>query len=516
MLFLERLRRNCLAQGSKTAVEFRGDGPARRISYAALWRQSAAAADWLAAQGARPGDRVAICLPKSPAAIMLHLAACRMGAVSMPLNPACPAAELLYLLSDSGARVLVATRRCLGQAGDGSLAAASPARIAALDADTPAWLSPSAAASLGGRKTSFLDKVKVNDKLPALMLYTSGTTGAPKGALMSHGSLTANMDMLGEAWQWSPDDVLLHVLPIFHVHGLLVALHGALHAGASAVLRQSFDAATTLRDLQAEDCTVFMAVPTMYRRLLAALGGGKLDLRHMRLLTSGSDRLPPEDFEAIKARLGCRVVERYGMTETGIMLSNPVDGARVAGQVGSPLPGVEMRIVGQGSGTPCGQGEVGELQTRGAHVFLGYWNDSGKTGRSFTADGWFRTGDLGLRDSRGRFEIKGRAKDLIITGGFNVYPAEVEQVLARHTGVSQCAVAGVPDQDWGEAVTAFIVRAGQPASAEELIRHCRSALAAYKAPKRVVFVDALPRNALGKVQKKRLVADLSEACPQQY
>jgi malonyl-CoA/methylmalonyl-CoA synthetase len=502
MLFLERLHRNCLNHGSKTAIEFRGEGFTERISYDSLWHRTTATAAWLEAQGVCLGDRVAVCLPKSLSAIQLHLAACRMGAVSMPLNPAYSEPELKYLLEDSGAKVLVTSGQHSRNLETGGLGVDSPARVVAVDPDRfhrslPAPESP-------------LDKVKLSHDSPALMLYTSGTTGHPKGALMSHGSLTANIDMLGQAWQWSADDVLLHVLPMFHVHGLLVALHGALHAGASAIVRPSFDASTALRDLSRTDCTVFMAVPTMYRRLLAALGGSKADLRHMRLLTSGSDRLPVEVFEAIEERLGHRVVERYGMTETGIMLSNPVDGARIAGQVGVPLPGVEMRIVGRDGGVPCHRGEVGELQTRGPHLFLGYWNDPDKTSSAFTEDGWFRTGDLGTCDSSGRFELKGRMTELMITGGFNVYPTEVEHVLARHAGVAQCAVAGVPDDDWGQAVTAFVVRSDGSTSTEELIQHCRTSLAAYKSPKRVVFVDALPRNAMGKVQKQVLVAGLAE------
>ena len=505
MLFLERLRLNCLEHGPKPAIEFRSGSGNERISYDALWHRIAATAAQLAELGVSPGDRVAVCLPKSLAAIELHLAACSMGAVSMPLNPAYSASELSYLLEDSGAKLLIAPREGPGAAATGGLAIDAPARIFPVG---PEGLSHSRPTT-----SSHLDKVKLSHKAPALMLYTSGTTGHPKGAVMSHGSLTANIEMLGEAWQWSAHDVLLHALPLFHVHGLLVALHGALHAGASAVVRPSFEANTVLRDLAGKDCSVFMAVPTMYRRLLAALGDRKLDLRHMRLLTSGSDRLPVEVFEAIEARLGHRVVERYGMTETGIMLSNPVDGARVPGQVGIPLPGVEMRIVEGCTGEPCEQGEVGELQTRGPHLFSGYWNDPDKTSRSFTGDGWFRTGDLGLRDSRGRFELKGRMTDLIITGGFNVYPTEVEHVLARHSGVLQCAVAGVPDADWGEAVTAFVVRANTSTTAEELVRHSRSSLTAYKSPKRVVFVDTLPRNAMGKVQKKALVSDLAAESP---
>ena len=503
MLFLERLHHNCLSHGSKTAIEFRGEGFTERITYDSLWRRTSATGAWLVEQGVCPGDRVAVCLPKGLSAILLHLAACRIGAVSMPLNPAYSAPELKYLLDDSGAKILILPDQHSRNMDEGGPGVDSRAHIVAVDPDC---FSQSLSVS-----EIPLNKFKLSHKTPALMLYTSGTTGQPKGALMSHGSLTANIEMLGEAWQWSADDVLLHVLPMFHVHGLLVALHGALHAGASTIVRPTFDAGTVLRDLTGRDCTVFMAVPTMYRRLLAALGESEIDSRHMRLLTSGSDRLPIEIFDAIEERLGHRVVERYGMTETGIMLSNPVDGARIAGQVGLPLPGVQMRIVDESSGAACEQGEVGELQTKGPHLFSGYWNDLDKTKRSFTKDGWFRTGDLGLRDSQGRFELKGRMTDLVISGGFNVYPTEVEHVLARHAGVSQCAVAGVPDADWGEAVTAFVVRSTTSATAEELIRHCRASLAAYKSPKRVLFVDALPRNAMGKVQKKALVAGLAEA-----
>ena len=501
MLFLERLRLNCLSHGSKTAIEFRGEGFTEGVTYESLWRRTSATAEWLVSQGVCQGDRVAVCLPKSLSSIELHLAACRMGAVSMPLNPAYSVRELKYLLEDSQARILVTQQQHLGDAEASEL----PSSTRVMTVDPSSSERPLPAAS------GYFDEVKLSHNTPALMLYTSGTTGKPKGALMSHGSLSANIDMLGEAWQWSADDVLLHVLPMFHVHGLLVALHGALHAGASVIVRPSFDASTVLRDLGGSDCTVFMAVPTMYRRLLSALEDSSLDLRHMRLLASGSDRLPVEVFDAIEDRLGHRVVERYGMTETGIMLSNPLDGARVAGQVGLPLPGVQMRIVDERSGESCEQGQVGELQTRGPHLFLGYWNDPAKTNRSFTEDGWFRTGDLGIRDSQGRFELKGRMTDLIITGGFNVYPTEVEHVLARHAGVLQCAVAGVPDADWGEAVTAFVVRSGTPATADELVRHCRASLAAYKSPKKVLFVDVLPRNAMGKVQKKALVAGLADA-----
>ena len=251
-----------------------------------------------------------------------------------------------------------------------------------------------------------------------------------------------------------------------------------------------------------------MAVPTMYRRILTVLEGRTIDLGHMRLLTSGSDRLPVETFDAIQRQLGHRVVERYGMTETGIMLSNPVTGDRIAGEVGIPLPGVEMRVTGPETGMECGDDQVGELHTRGPHVFAGYWRDRKKTARSFTGDGWFRTGDLGRRKPNGRFELKGRMNDTIITGGFNVYPTEVEHVLARHSDVDECSVVGIPDPEWGEAVVAFVVSASGAVRESDLIRHCRTSLAGYKTPKRIIMAESLPRNAMGKIRKDSLAQKL--------
>ena len=496
MLFLERLRENCHNRGSKTAIEFRDGVSVRKISYESLHTSISNAARWLADQGVRPGDRVAVCLPKSIAGFQLHLATCSMGAVSLPLNPAYSVPELQYLIRDSRARLLVvdgspnrvsATREALSGLGT---------EVIGVDPERFDERMPERGGSCGS--------TEIGAERLALMLYTSGTTGRPKGACMTHASLTANMDMLDEAWQWSANDVLLHALPMFHVHGLLVAMHGALHAGASCIVHPSFNAHHVLEDLRSGECSVFMAVPTMYRRILAAIGDERVDLCHMRLLTSGSDRLPVEVFEAIESQLGHRVVERYGMTETGIMLSNPLDGDRVPGQVGIPLPGVEMRIADPETGAESSEGVVGELQTRGPHVFSGYWRDPDKTKNSFTDDRWFRTGDLGRQDSRSRYELKSRMNDLIISGGFNVYPTEVEHVLARHPGVDQCAVVGVPDQEWGEAVTAFVVSRSEDLLESGLILYCRESLAAYKTPKRIVFVESLPRNSMGKVQKHAL------------
>jgi malonyl-CoA/methylmalonyl-CoA synthetase len=341
------------------------------------------------------------------------------------------------------------------------------------------------------------------------MIYTSGTTGRPKGAMITHGNLTANIEALHAAWGWRADDVLLHVLPIFHVHGLVVALHGALNAAATAIMLPSFDAESTLQMLQERKCTVFMAVPTMHRLLLQASGAGSYELSHMRLLTSGSDRLPDDTFQEFRDMFGHTLLERYGMTETGMNLSNPLHGERRVGSVGLPLPGVEARIVDPKTGKPLADGLVGEVQIRGPHVCKGYWRQPEKTVAAFTEDGWLKTGDLGLREPDGYFTLKGRAKDLIISGGYNVYPPEVELVLAEHPAVAACAVIGCPDDKWGERVTAIVVPQNETAVGEqELIAYCRDNLAPYKAPKRVLFTDSLPRNALGKVQKAILRADL--------
>ena len=424
-----------------------------------------------------------------------------MGAISIPLNPAYSGPELRYLIKDSQSRLLV-------MAG-GTNTASDPARSFSGLGARVIHANPHETVRPDKPDETDFNSAEPGEDDIALMLYTSGTTGRPKGACITHASATANMDMLNAAWEWTSDDVLVHTLPLFHLHGLLVALHGALHAGATCVMHTSFDAKSTIQDLSVETNSVFMAVPTMYRRILTALDGRTLDLSHMRLMTSGSDRLPVEAFTAIERQLGHRVVERYGMTETGIMLSNPVGGERIAGQVGVPLPGVAMRIVDPATGRERDTGVVGELQTRGRHLFAGYWRDPAKTEASFTGNGWFRTGDLGRIDSRGRFELKGRMDDTIITGGFNVYPTEVEHVLARHAEVDQCAVVGVPDPEWGEAVTACVVRISSAAKESDLVRHCRSSLAGYKTPKRIAFMDSLPRNAMGKIKRDELVRILA-------
>lgn len=344
----------------------------------------------------------------------------------------------------------------------------------------------------------------------AVLLYSSGTTGRPKGVMLTHRNLAANAAALLQAWGFTEDDVLLHGLPLFHAHGLFVALHCALASVARIRLLPRFEAAAVVQALPG--CSVFMGVPTHYSRLLSLAAFGAESCRGVRLFVSGSAPLLPETFAAFRTRTGHTLLERYGMTETGMNTSNPLHGERLAGSVGAALPGVGLRIVDRKTGRPLATGEPGEVQVQGANVFRGYWRAPAKTAEAFTADGWFRTGDLGVLDREGRLALVGRASDLIISGGLNVYPREVELCLDGCEGVGESAVVGAPDADFGEAVVAFVEpRAGcRTPDAARIVAHARAHLAAYKAPKRIVFVDALPRNAMGKVQKSLLRQQLTE------
>ncbi|MCY4145769.1 MAG: AMP-binding protein [Chloroflexi bacterium] len=494
-MFLDAIAANCRAHPQKTAILFLGG---EAVSYAQLAQTTNRTAHYLRALGIDPGDRVAAQLPKCLPFITLHLAAMQIGAVFLPLNPGYPPAELRYFLADAGARLLFADRT--KQAALTEMSASLPALQEAIfiDADAP-WSD-----RVSGYSANPVS-LPVDPDQTAMMLYTSGTTSRPKGALITHGNLTANIEALHSAWGWRADDLLLHALPIFHVHGLVVALHGALHAGATAELLPDFDAAAVLDLLQSRRYSVFMGVPTMHRRLYAQAAGTRIDLSFMRLLTSGSDRLPDDLFFGYQRSFGVTLLERYGMTETGMNLSNPLHGERRVGSVGMPLPGVRARIADPATDLPLPDDVVGEVQISGAHVFAGYWNQPEKTARAFTEDGWLRTGDLGSRSRDGYFTLKGRAKDLIISGGLNVYPPEVELALMTHADVAACAVIGCPDAEWGELVVAVIVLApGAAPTADEIRAHCRDRLAAYKAPRRVVFAAELPRNALGKAQKALL------------
>ncbi len=504
-MFLETLRSLCLSQPERIALERIDDptAPPQVVRYGELEAMVLRTMAMLRQKGVQPGDRVAIQLGKGLPFICLHLAAMRLGAISLPLNTAYTPSELLYFLQDAEARLFFTD--VLPQSAMQELSIQAPCVHEVIGLEGKAQsafdrlLAPFAEADAAA--------IPLPDDPDAtcLMIYTSGTTGRPKGAELTHRNLTANLNSLHEAWGWRSDDVLLHVLPLFHVHGLIVALHGALNAGATIVLLTRFEPLQTLELLVQRPCTVFMGVPTIHRRLVEAPGAERYSLRHMRLVTSGSDRLPEELFHRFEEQFGVQLLERYGMSEAGMILSNPLHGERRVGSVGLPLPGVEVRIVDPESGAPLPDGQVGEVQVRGDNVCKGYWRQPEKTAAAFTPDGWLRTGDLGLRQPDGYFTLKGRSKDLIISGGYNVYPSEVELVLNEHPAVETSAVIGCPDVEWGEQVTAVVVlRAGAQASPEEIVQFCRERLAPYKTPRRVFFTTDLPRNALGKVQKSAL------------
>ena len=426
----------------------------------------------LAGAGLVPGDRVLFSTAPSIDLVVAHVAAYRAGLVVVPANTAYTEREVAHVVGDAGVRAAVvddADRgRWVREAGGDDVVVVGP------EIDLPDGPAPA------------LDAVGPDD--PAHLGYTSGTTGAPKGAALTHGNMLANSEALERAWRWTADDRLVLALPLFHAHGLCNGLHGTLLAGASAVLLPGFTVDGVLDAATEHAATLFFGVPTMYHRLAAS--GRAAELGRLRLCVSGSAALPAELHRSLQDGAGLTVLERYGMTETNMLVSNPYDGERRAGTVGFPLPGVEVRL-----------DESGEIEVRGPNVFGGYWQRPEATAESFTDDGWFRTGDLGSWDDDGYLTILGRAKELIITGGYNVYPREVEDVLADHPGVKEVAVVGEASDEWGETVVAHVVGDGDTAA---LLAHAETQLSGYKRPRKVVWVDALPRNPLGKVQKHLL------------
>jgi malonyl-CoA/methylmalonyl-CoA synthetase len=344
----------------------------------------------------------------------------------------------------------------------------------------------------------------------AVIAYTSGTTGRSKGAMLLHRNLVANIKAICEAWRWTADDHLLLTLPLFHTHGLMVGAHGTFFSGASAELQRKFDAAEVYDALLEGSFTLFFGVPTMYTRLLREAEAREERPSPLRLYVAGSAALSPQAFERFEKRFGERILERYGMTETGMNLTNPYEGERRPGTVGGPFPGQEARVVGAESRETLPAGEVGEIEVRGPHVFEGYWGRPDATREVFDGDGWFSTGDMGSVSEDGYFTISGRTKELIISGGYNVYPREVEEVLEGCPGVTEVAVVGLPDEEFGERVTAVVVRTDPELTEREIQDFCRDDLASYKKPREVVFVDELPRNAMGKVLKHEVREGLVE------
>lgn len=486
----------CFPDDPATVLLETGSGEC--YTYADAERESARLANCLAGLGARVGDRVTVQIEKSPQALWLYLACLRAGLVYHPLNTAYQAAELDYFLGDAEPAVVVCTAASLEVFRNITAAAgADGARLLCLEADG----SGSLAEAARDCTTQFDTVVRRADDLAAL-LYSSGTTGRPKGIMLSHGNLASNGRTLAQLWGFTPADVLLHALPIFHVHGLFVATSCVLFSGARMLWLERFEVGRVLAALPG--CTVMMGVPTYYTRLLAEAGFGPGVCAGMRLFISGSAPLLVETFEAFRQRTGHTILERYGMTETSMNSSNPLHGERRPGTVGLPVPGVELRVVGEG-GREAPAGETGDLQVRGNNVFQGYWRMPEKTAEDFTADGFFNTGDKACIAADGYVSIVGRSKDMIICGGLNVYPREIEDVLDELEGVVESAVIGVPHADFGEAVVAVIVPvAGVSLAEQAVIARCRETLANFKVPKRVFIVGELPRNAMGKVQKNQL------------
>ena len=422
-------------------------------------------------------------------AVALYLGCLKAGAIYTPINTAYTAPEVAYFLTDAEPKLFVA-----GSAD--RVPPNCPARVETLTASADgSW------PELVGDAQPFPQTVARADDDIAALVYTSGTTGRSKGAMLTHANLRTNGETLNAYWGWRDDDVLLHALPIFHVHGLFVALHCAFLKGTPVVFLPTFDADTIIRELPR--CTVLMGVPTFYTRLLERPDFHAQTCRNMRLFISGSAPLTEQTFAAFESRTGMRILERYGMSETLMNTSNPLGGERVAGTVGFSLPAVETRIADE-EGTPVAAGHVGGIEVRGPNVFKGYWRMPKKTAEEFRDDGYFITGDLGIMDDDGRVSIVGRSKDLVISGGYNVYPKEVEALLDEIPGVAESAVIGVPHADFGEGVVAVLVVSGEAVTLAQVDRHLAGRLARYKQPKQVVCVDELPRNAMGKVQKATL------------
>ena len=478
---------------NRLAIETHDGG---RITYGDLIARTGQLANVLVARGVKPGDRVAAQTEKSVAGLVLYLATVRAGAVYLPLNTAYTLNELDYFITDAEPSVVVCDPS--KAKGIGAIAAKVGAKVEGLGADGKGSLTEAADKAA----SEFATLVRNNDDLAAI-LYTSGTTGRSKGAMLTHDNLASNSLTLVDYWRFTDKDVLIHALPIYHTHGLFVASNVALFARASMIFLPRFDPEAIIK-LMAR-ATVLMGVPTFYTRLLQNPALNKDTTSHMRLFISGSAPLLAETHREWEARTGHAVLERYGMTETNMNTSNPYDGERVAGAVGHPLPGVSVRVTEPETGKVLSPEEIGMIEVRGPNVFKGYWRMPEKTRSEFRDDGFFITGDLGKIDAKGYVHILGRGKDLVISGGFNVYPKEIESEIDAMPGVIESAVIGVPHADFGEGVTAVVVcNKGAGVTEASVLKALDGRLAKFKMPKRVFVVEELPRNTMGKVQKNVL------------
>ncbi|MGB8857004.1 MAG: malonyl-CoA synthase [Burkholderiales bacterium] len=489
-IFAERFLRN----PSQTCIETE---TGRIISYAEVEKETARMARFFVSLGAQTGDRVAAQVEKSAEALFVYLAALRAGLVYLPLNTAYQRGEMEYFLGDAQPAIVV----CRPQSEEliATLAQASGCRhVYTLD--------DNGGGSLMHASRNFENEfptVQVSGNDLAAILYTSGTTGRSKGAMLSHKNLAANVRVLHSYWGFRPDDVLLHTLPIFHIHGLFVAANLNIYNGSKMFFLKKFESSQVIDYI--EKSTVFMGVPTYYVRLLAEQKFDKQLCRTMRLFVSGSAPLLQETFESFKQKTGHTILERYGMSETGMNTSNPLNGERKGGTVGLPLPGTSLRIADENN-LSLPAGEIGGIQVKGDNVFSGYWRMPEKTREEFTDDGYFKTGDVGRIDEQGYVSIVGRSKDLVISGGYNVYPKEIEELIDAMPGVIESAVIGVPHPDFGEAVTAVVVKKKEAVGLNEagIIQALKREIANYKVPKNIFFIEDLPRNAMGKVQKNVL------------
>lgn len=472
----------------------------RYYSWADVEHASARMANLLTSLNLQAGARIAVQVEKSPEALILYLATIRAGYVYLPLNTAYQNAEISYFLTDAEPEVVVCSPQNLGWVAQLAFKAGS-AHVFTLAAPEQGNNS----GSLLQRALPYPDEFETVCSAPddlAAILYTSGTTGRSKGAMLTHENLTSNAKVLQQAWAWNKTDVLLHTLPLFHVHGLFVASHGALLNGSKMIFLPKFDAVQVMRYLPR--ATVFMGVPTYYVRLLQEADFSQEACSKMRLFISGSAPLLPDTFREFSERSAHTILERYGMSETTMLTSNPYEGERRSGSVGLPLPGVQLRVM-KSDQSVCAANEIGDVQVQGPNVFQGYWRMPEKTAEEFTRDGFFRTGDVGKFDAEGYLHIVGRSKDLIISGGYNVYPKEIETFIDAMPEILESAVIGVPHAEFGEAVTAVIVlKPGANLSAHTTITRLKAMIANFKVPKQVFFVAELPRNAMGKVQKNLL------------
>jgi malonyl-CoA/methylmalonyl-CoA synthetase len=485
-----------LARHAGSAAPFLIAGDGGETSYEQFLAQAAQMAHALTAFGVRPGDRVAVQVEKSPEALALYAACLAAGAVFLPLNTAYTPAEVSYFVSDAEPALLVCDPAACGALQP--VAASSGARLATLSAEGAGSLR-----DLAADQPRTFEPVHRTLLDAAAILYTSGTTGRSKGAVLSHENLLSNALTLRDLWRFSEQDRLLHALPIFHVHGLFVATNVILAAGASMIFLPRFDAGEVLARLP--DATTMMGVPTFYTRLLSRADFTRETCRTIRLFVAGSAPLLPSTFAEFEARTGQRILERYGMTETGMITSNPYQGERREGSVGPPLPGVRVRVAEAETGQVLAHGGTGVIEVSGPNVFSGYWRRPDLQASEFRADGFFITGDVGYINPDGYVTIAGRAKDLVITGGLNVYPKEIETMIDGLDGVVESAVFGVPHPDFGEAVCAAVVaKAGAHVTPEAVKAALAGQLATFKQPKLIAVLDDLPRNTMGKVQKNVL------------